>query len=63
MLGFEGLPVSTIGALDDHISPAVGNALLATAKTLGRTARTPRRDPLDGLDCAVAPFSACRPNI
>jgi len=71
MLGFEGLPVSTIGALDDHISPAVEDALLAVVKTLGRSVPAPRRDPFrrlarvsdDGPGGAVVQFFACRPSI
>lgn len=48
MLGFEGAPVSTIGALYDHISPAVEDAGFATVMTFRRAVPAPRRDPLHG---------------
>jgi len=71
MLGFEGLPVSTLGALDDHISPAVEDALLAAMKTLGRSVPAPRRDLFlrlaratdDGPGGAVVHPFACHPSI
>ena len=50
MTGETRAPATTIADLYDHMSPAVEEAMVATAKTFGRTVPTARADPFYGLD-------------
>ncbi len=50
MTGETRAPATTIADLYDRMSPAAEEALVATAKTFGRTVPTPRADPFYGLD-------------
>ncbi len=50
MTGDTRVPAPTIADLYDHMSTAVEEAMIATAKTFTRTVPAPRSDPFCGLD-------------